>query len=111
MGDDYVLLCGLRCVRYKLKRDNVKYDKDVNIRTLTTQKEKCNTESKVSVHLEIPTANSNSRTANHGSSTSNSTSTSVTFSLPTSVNLDAIVEEDNVETPKTPLRLDMSARS
>jgi len=112
--DDYVLLCGLRCVRWKLKKENIKYDKDVNIKTLTTQPQKCATDSKNSIHLEIPTANSsNSQIAHHGCGRSgtSSSATSFTLSLPTSVNLDAIVEEENVETPKTPLRLDMSARS
>merc|ERR1712228_89110 len=102
--DDYVLLCGLKCVQWKLKKNNIKYDKDVNIRTLTTAK----TENKDKSHLDIPNKEDSESAKHHSTHAS-----SVTLSLPVSANLDAIVEEEHVhvETQETSLRLDMYASS
>ena len=114
--DDYVLLCGLKCVQWRLKRNNIKYDKDINVKTLTTRTSKSESKDKKN-HLDIPNKgrlpNSNSESsrqghATHGTLTDNP---SITLSLPVAANLDAIVEEENTETAGSPLRLDLNASS
>ena len=103
--DDYVLLCGLKCVQWKLKRNHIKYNEDVNVRTLSVRHSPTpKSKDKSSSHLELPKGGraSSSSHGGHGSSHSSGYSVSISLSLPGSANLDAIVEEENiVETPTT----------